>query len=301
MIESDINMKKRRFYFAIALVLLLTGCTSVALDESGKQMVPLSLSATYSADITLGTRSSTDLPSDINAGIYVAQKDTAIGASYFANYLYLCGASGSLSTESNVFLTVGRSYDIYAYAPWQATATNPDSIVMPHGADVLWTQKATLNNASDQNHSASLAFSHRAAQVSFKVVFASDFSMGSTIITYDSKIEVSGFYDQGALDVTTGVLSPGLLQTKMMSGSGGGAAGSMTLGIDATCFIPASTNMDLAIQVTHEGYVYHAIISHLFAAGSYTQYTVTVKGLNRVLDITGAIIDWVPVTGKINL
>jgi hypothetical protein len=295
------NMKTKKSYLPIAFVLLLTGCTSVAVDEIAKQTVPLSLSATYSADITLGTRSSVDLPSGINAGIYVAQKDTAISASYFANQLYLCGASGSMSTEGNVSLTVGRSYDIYAYAPYQATVINPDSIVMAHGTDVLWAEKATLNDVSEDNHSASLAFSHRAAQVSFKVVFASDFSMGSTTFTSDSKIVVSGFYDQGALDVATGVLTPGSLRTKVMSGSGAGTSGSMTLGIDATCFIPALTAMDLDVQVTHEGYVYHATISHLFAAGSYTQYTVTVKGVSRVLDITSTIIDWVPVTEKIDL
>jgi len=294
------NMKTRS-YFAITFVLLITGCTRVDVDEIAKQTVPLSLSAAYSADITLAARSSTDLPSGINAGIYVAQKDTAIGASYYANQLYLCGASGSLSTEDDVFLTVGRSYDIYAYAPYQVSATNPDSIVMTHGADVLWAQKTTLNNVSDQNHSAWLAFSHRAAQVSFKVVFASNFSMGNTIITSDSKIAVSGFYDQGALDVATGVLSPGLLRTKVMSGSGSGTAGSMRLGIDATCFIPATTTMDLAIQVTQGGQVYHATISHLFAAGSYTQYTVTVKGANLPLGLANTIIDWAPVTVNINL
>jgi hypothetical protein len=294
------NMKTRS-YLAIAFVLLLSGCTSVAVEESVIQTVPLTLSARYSADIALGTRSSTDMSSGITTGIYVAQKDTGIGASYYTNQLYLCGASGALSTERNVFLTVGRDYDIYAYAPYQATVTNQDSIVMVHGMDVLWAQKATLSSVSEDNHSASLAFSHRVAQVSFKVVFASDFSIGSPTFTSDSKIEVSGFYDQGTLDVATGVLTPGPLRTKVMSGSGSGTVGSMTLGIDSTCFIPDTTAVNLAIKVTHGGYIYNATISHLFTAGSYTQYTVTVKGVSLPLGITGTIVDWVPVTGVINL
>jgi hypothetical protein len=294
------NMKTRSC-LTIALVLLLTGCTSVALEESAKQTVPLSLSAGYSADTTLGALNDTDLPSGINTGIYVAQKDTAIGASYFANQLYLSGVSGSLSTDSNVSLTIGRSYDIYAYAPYQATITNPDSIVITHGTDALWTQKTTLNNVSQDNHSVSLAFSHRAAQVSFKVVLADGFTASSTPVTSDSKIAVSGFYDQGTLDIKTGVLTPGLLLTKVMSGSGVGTAGSMTLSIDATCFIPDTTAMNLAVKVTHGGHVYSATISHLFTTGSYTQYTVTVKDSNIPLGITGTIVDWVPVTGVINL
>jgi hypothetical protein len=295
-----INMKQKR-YSIFLVVLLFAACTTNTEEDISTGTVPLSLSAKWSANISMETKSSTELPANDSIGVYVSQKDTTIDASYFANQLYVADGVGNLNAKENVSLTIGRSYDIYAYAPYQTLVTDPTSVVFNHGEDVLWAPKNTITNVSATNSSAFLTFSHRGAQIAFKVVFACDYTIGSTDFTSDSKITVSGFYDTGTLNIETGVLTPGTLKTKVMSGVATGTTGSMTLSIDPTCFFPATSAMDLVVTVTHEGKNYNATISHVFATGSYTLYTVTLKGGGRTLDVTSTIVDWTPVAGQIEL
>lgn len=289
-------MKKMRIYIAL-VALLVCGCSQ---DKKGEEVtkgttVPLSLSATQTGIVTKATPV---LPSGVSTGVYVTAKDATITAAFFANSNYTAGASGILTTIGNVDLTVGSNYDIYSYAPWQATVGNPCAIEFMHGTDVLWAPKTTLIGVTLTNHTATLAFEHRAAQVSFHVVFASDFSSGSTVITSASTLQVNGFYTKGTLDIIAGQLTPSGATSATLSGTGTGPAGAMTLGIGETCIIPSTGNLTLSVVITHEGKTYNGTITDTFLPGSSYNYTVTVCG-PAALGITGTLKEWTPVSENI--
>ncbi len=287
-----------RIYIALAAMLIICGCSH---DRKGEEVtkgatVPLSLSATQAGIVTKA--SSPVLPSGVSTGVYVTAKDAAITAAYFANMNYIAGASGILTTVGNVDLTVGSNYDIYSYAPWQVTAGNPNAIAFAQGTDVLWAPKTTLIGVTLTNRTAVLAFEHRAAQVSFHVVFASDFSAGSTVITSASTLQVNGFYAGGTLDAVSGVLTPSGATSATLNGAGTGTAGAMTLDIGETCIIPSAGNLTLAVVLTHEGKTYNGTITDTFLPGSSYNYTVTVRG-PAALGITGTLKEWTPVSENI--
>jgi hypothetical protein len=273
---------------------LLAGCSNDQSAESitKEQTIPLSLSAT-----SLSTKASDPaLPSGISAGVYVTAANTAISSAYFLNYKYTSDGSGVLSTDTNADLTLGSSYDIYAYAPYQSVISTPDAVEYPHGTDVLWSSKATISNVSKSNNTAVLAFEHRAAQVSFNVAFDKDFNVGSKEFTSSSTIEVSGFYSKGILNISTGALTPVGTTDYSLKAVATGTAGSMTLGIGETCFIPSSGEMTFLVKVTHEGKIYNATIKGTFAAGSSTNYTVSVLKSYSTLGISFKIQAWTPVS-----
>lgn len=287
-------MKKISMY--ILLVTLLMNCSKDPSVE--KSVASLKLSATCSGIVT---KSTSVLPSDLSVGIYVTAKDALLSAAPFSNRKYVSGDSGGLTSDQNIDLIIGNSYDIYAYAPYQSVVSDPTAVTFNHGTDVLWTPKYTLAGVTATNNTATLAFAHRAAQISFNVVFADDFSAGSKVITSSSTIQVSGFYSHGVLNASNGVFTPSGSADASLSGIGTGTAGAMTLGVGATCFVPASGAMTLNVKVVHEGRTYNGTITDTFSAGSSYNYTVTLSGHSPVPGISGTLTDWTFVSDSISL
>jgi hypothetical protein len=280
----------------IALIILLAGCSSDnTVSPVSGDTVPLKLSATQAG---LAAEQAVPLLSaGISTGIYVTAKDANIAASCFGNQKYISQASGNLSTDANVNLTLGSSYDIYAYAPYQGGNIDPKAVEVSHGTDVLWAPKYTLSNVAADHYSAALSFDHRVAQVSFKVIFADDYD-GSRNFINTSLIAVTGFYGKGFLDITTGVLTPSGTADTSLSASGT-SAGSVSLVIAGTCFIPAS-GMKLKVSVKHDGVVYNGVIEDSFVSGNQYRYTVTLKQVSA-MEIKGLVTDWKYESGSINV
>lgn len=257
-----------------------------------KSTIPLKISATQV--VTKGEDSV--LPEGITTGIYVTAKDSTIATSYFENQQYISKSSGELLTDANVDLTIGNSYDIYAYAPYLKELATPGTVEFSHDTDVLWASKATISNVSASNCITALAFEHRTAQVSFNVVFDKDFNAGSKIFTSSSTLEVSGFYSKGTLNLVTGALTPSSTADVSLSAVGTATTGSMTLGIGETCFIPSVSEMTFLVKINHEGKAYNATIKETFVAGSSYNYTISILKTFSTLGITGNLKEWTPVS-----
>ena len=282
-------------------VLLLTGCSH---DPSGElpstpETVSLLLSGTQSA---LETRTSLpELPQGSTTGIYVPEKEKDISTAYFNNACYTAGESGILQASSStvIDLTVGMSYDIYAYGPFRTIVTDPAAIAFTHGNDVIYAPKSTVTGVTADNRTAILNFEHRAAQIDFSVIFADDYNLTDKQITSASTIEVAGFYPVATLDLITGNLTPTGAATASLSSSGIGAPGAMELAIPPTCFIPGTDQMSLVVKVTHQGKEFNGTITETFVAGMSYRYTVTVNGTVAPLAITGTLRDWTTVSETI--
>jgi hypothetical protein len=280
----------------IALIILFAGCSSDnPVSPVSGDTVPLKLSVKQ-AGIASG-QADPLLPAGISTGIYVTAKDANIAASFFGNQNYISQASGVLATSASVNLTVGSSYDIYSYAPYQAGNIDPKAVEVSHGTDVLWAPKVTISNVAPNNCSAALSFEHRVAQISFRVAFADDYEGTRTFIN-TSAITVTGFYDKGFLDITTGALSPSGTVNSVLSASGT-ATGITTLEISKCCFIPAS-GMKLMVSIKHDGIVYNGVIEDSFVSGNLYCYTVTLKQVSA-MEIKGTVTDWKNVSGDISV
>lgn len=280
----------------IALIILFAGCSSDNSVSPTGDTVPLMLSAQQTG-FAVG-QTDIPLPEGISTGIYVTAKDANIAASYFGNQKYVSLASGDLITTASVNLTVGSSYDIYSYAPYQVGNIDPKAVEYYHGMDVLWAPKYTLSNVTADHHSATLKLEHRTAQISFIVVFADDYDGGSHSFTSTSSITVTGFYNKGALDVTSGTFTPLGIANASLSASGT-AAGSASFGIAGTCFIPAS-GMKLEVSVKHGGKVYNGVIEDSFVSSHLYSYKVVLKQLSA-MGIKGMVTDWNNKPGNIDV
>lgn len=286
-------MKKSNLF--IILVLFLAGCTSET--PVSRETVALKLAATQSNVVVKSTDPA--FTEGISTGLYVTAKDASVTASYFSNRKYTSIASGELLTDANIDLTIGQSYDIYAYAPYKEGISAPSTIEFSHGTDVLWAPKSVLSDVSKDNHIATLNFEHRSAQISFNVVFSDDFNPALKFFSSESVLTVSGFYDKGNLDITTGLFVPSGSANIGLKTSGQGQSGAMALATAETCFIPASGNMSLKVNVLHAGKNYNGEVKETFLPGHSYRYTVTISPSDVALGITGMLKDWIPVSADL--
>lgn len=292
-------MKKLSIY-SILFSIVLCACTAKDEEKAlGGSKLPLIIAGSQVRMVTKGVLP--PLPAGVSTGVYVTDKDASITSSWFSNTNYLAGASGVLTTPASVDLTIGRSYDIYAYAPYKATASNPYAVDYPHGSDVLCSGKFTLADVSVSNHTANLVFEHKASQISFNVGFASDFNAGTKVITSSSTLQVTGFYDRGSLNVATGIYSPVGTASTVLNASGTGIPGAMALAIASTCFVPSASPMTMGVTVIHEGRNYNAVITGTFLPGTAYNYTITLKGYSPNLQINGTVVDWIPVLDNVTI
>lgn len=282
--------------YIIVVTLLLTSCSqqqesSVTPVVPKDDVVALVLSAKDKKIILKSDDA--PLPQSITTGVYVVVKGSPVSTSQWLNYKHTADASGALLSDLPINLLQTKSYDIYAYSPYQSGIGNTTSILFDHGVDVLWAPKFTLDYVTATNKTGYLNFNHCMSQISFNVVLADDIKERD--FTAASSIEVSGFYDKGILNIESGSFTPTGTKNIVLKGLGIGNPGSMTLGIGSTCFVPSSEPMTFTVNVLFKDIDYTATITDSFVPGHSYVYTVTVKSSDLQLGVKGQLIDWTEV------
>lgn len=280
-------MKNVIFVFFFSLLL---SCSKIdTYNKKPESMFELNLKG----NANIISKSDNAMNEGVSMGIYVPFKDSSISTAKtsFSNRLYISGISGSLS-GGPVFLTVGKDYDIYGYAPYQQGVVTPESISgFKSGDDVMAANKVTVSNVNETNNSALLSFEHLVSQISFDIVCEDS----GVIINQTSSIEVSGFYSTAILNLTNRRLIPGGSATSIKSN---GANGSLF--IQPFCFFIDTTSiMELGIKVTIDGVVFNGIISRQFIAGESYRYTVTIPVTTKELKLSATLTPWVVIDDEI--
>lgn len=288
-------MKLIRIYITV-VTLLFTSCS----QQQESNVTPITpkddcVALVLSAKDKKIILKSDDAPlsQSVTAGVYVAVKGSPVGTSQWLNYKHTADASGTLLSDLPINLLQTKSYDIYAYSPYQSGIGNTTSILFDHGVDVLWAQKSTIDYVTATNKSACLNFNHCMSQISFKVVLADDIKERD--FTAASTIEVSGFYEKGILNIESGSFTPTGNKNVILKSVGTGSLGATTLGIGSTCFVPSSEPMTFTINVLYKDIEYTATITDSFVPGHSYVYTVTVKSSDLQLGVKGQLIDWTEV------
>lgn len=274
----------------IYIILILTGCSRIAIE---KQVSDNLYKLNLHGSTRIITKADSLMGEGISIGIYVPFKDSSLLSTKanFCNVLYTSGNSGTLS-GGPVFLTVGRSYDIYGYVPYQQGMQYPDSIGgFKSGDDVMVTTKSTISDVSNTNSSAILTFEHLVSQLSLKIVFEDK----SIVIDSTSSFEISGFYNSAILNLTNSTLFPADATSSVMAKGTDGS-----LSIQPFCFfIDKESNMTLNLSIIAEGVNYYGEISRLFVAGESYRYTVTVPVSTQDLKLSSTLITWVQIDNEI--
>jgi hypothetical protein len=273
-------MIKRNGIFVILLVqLVLVGCSG----EQNQILSPkaiLSLKGNISEVIT---RSSTNLPDQTQTGVYALETGssaTTLATTPFENVLYTTTENGGrFISSSPIVLECDKSYLVCAYAPCQNVVSDPLAVLFPHGTDVLYAAPATVTIAGTIA-SATLVFGHEMAQIKFVLTSGTGFP-----VLTGATLEVTGFYASCALNLADGVITP-------VPGNGA----TVTMADQSVCFVPDTRPMTLNVTVTTtDGRSYKGTILQVFTASYSYNYTLTLN--NTELEVSGRIIDWVPVKG----
>lgn len=159
--------------------------------------------------------SSEELIDGTDIGIYVittTADGTQIPLTTFentpwSNLHFTPGTNNSLINNSGkeIIVRTGASrYGIYAYSPRIDTnPTDAKSIPVVHDKDILWVKIEGLE-ATKSETPIDLVFEHRGSQIKFKMV---DKSPGKTLDFSEATLSLSGFTQNGTLDLQTGLLS----------------------------------------------------------------------------------------------
>ena len=148
------------------------------------------------------------LPKSTELGVYALddnEQNPATGDNR-RNVLYrVTDEEGSISSLSPTLLEKGHSYHVFAYAPIQATAPEDNTILtVRHGEDILYAAPTPLAQVSENNHVASLQFTHRMAQIQFVLVPAQGLNEK---YLKGAIFEISGFYESAHLNLKSGTMS----------------------------------------------------------------------------------------------
>ena len=274
----------------IYIIIILTGCSRIAID---KQVSDNLYRLNLHGNTRIITKADSLMGEGISIGVYVPFKDSSLlsAKANFSNVQYTSGNSGTLS-GGPVLLTVGRSYDIYGYVPYQPGIQSPDSIVgFKIGDDVMVATKSTITDVSNTNSSAVLTFEHLVSQLSFKIIFEDK----SIIIDSTTSIEISGFYSSAKLNLTNNTLFPADATSSLTAR---GTAGSLS--VQPFCFYTdKESNMTLKLKITAEGVNYYGEISRLFVPGESYRYTVTVPISTQDLKLNSTLTTWVQIDKEI--
>lgn len=289
-------MMRRGAIFLI--ILAFWGCSSdpVVVPDKGTTTT-LVLRATQVKG-TLDEAQDSLLTEGVTLGIFVKEYHATFPDAFCKNRAFTVSADGSLATTDTVYLTENYSYDIYGYAPHTTQLSGSNSVEFPHGTDVLWCPKVTLNNVAQNNRTACLRFEHRMAQISFNVGFNDDYN-GTRLFTEESEIDITGFSSKGELNIETGNIIPkGGFDASINAKAHNDGKGNIVLTVQKACFIPASESMQLVVSVHHSKQVFKAAIEQVFRPGTSYVYNVKIAQV-ALLNIKGKVVDWRSVSDSI--
>ncbi len=283
----------RKIYIpAIIAVLLTTSCAKENSTKDGASYLSLSGKTLE----IVPTKVNVPLNSGINIGVYVPNVTSGsaetLSSAVIGNKLFTVNSDGTIGGEA-VYLSTGKDYDVYAYAP-RATGTplNPSSISFAKGTDVLWAEvNRTLRGVTAGKNTANLSFVHKTSQVKFTLLDNRDQSTKNAFPYSGATFEVSGFTNGLTLNLETGAVTPGAADNTIKITQQG----------TPLCFAPATTAMTLYVKVTIPGatsgeQIYTGAVTTTFLTGN--SYSYNIKITTTYLDINGTLTDWIPVSAE---
>ncbi len=273
------------------LAVLATTFASCSQDQdapsvSGKKGDAL-LNITGNASNMVTKATGVEMAAGTNVGVYVYETGLFdVTSTPFQNYQYAAtGANGKFNATTAIYLSHAKSYSALAYAPFQSTVANPKIVSFDHGTDVMYAATVPVSISGTDpafTASAQLLFKHLMSQLKFSLISGN----GTPDLT-GATLRVTGFNQSATLNLADGTFAPV---------KGDGAA---ITDIDkAVCF--AADNADMALHLTvttSDGKVYSGTLTKTFASGTSYSYKITVNNNDTKLDITGTVIDWIPVDG----
>lgn len=292
----------------IALAALSPGCRKSIKTLPGESMVKLDLSA-----FTVVTKSESPLVEGYRIGAYVPGMDSVISSATVASNRPFEVVEGKLVSTPETYLLLGKSYDIFSYAPYKTDIADPSAITFTHGDDVVTAPKQTIVNVTSDNHSAALSFTHLTSQI--KIILEidpafdanNDSRPDSIHISRNTRIEVVGFETNALLNLSNGALAPqsgGARTTIAQNSFYDENTGKWVLYTSHECFfIPAAGSKTLTVNVLHAGIDLVGEITREWVAGESYIYTVTAKKNSTVAicGLTATLADWVEVNGAIDV
>lgn len=228
-------------------------------------------------------------------GVYVltvsgsAQEQTNFETTQWKNMQFTSNASGDISGADNVTLRMGTVYNIYAYAPRIAGLSDAHNIPVQHGADMLWAKTPQVT-ATAKETKAKLQFYHSGAQIGFRLKMKN----GENVDLSGAKLEVSGFYKTGTLDLESGKM---ILQEEDRTETITDFSG------QKTNILITGNNMSFSVKVTdvpgQEGKVFTGNLPSACQAGKSYLYDVNIDtdDARQAITFTATIEDWEDVNG----
>lgn len=239
------------------------------------------------------TKADIPLETGINLGVYVVNVTAGSTESLTnttINNKPLSVLSDGIISGDAIYLEEGKDYDVYAYSPRIADASNPTAIPFLHGTDVLYTDvNQTLRGVTKGRNTVNMIFTHKMSQIKFFLLDDRDQATKNAYPFSEATFEVFGFYKDVLLNLETGKITRGEIDNNIK----------ITKQNTPVCFAPSPSLMSLSLKVTIPGAIsgeqqsFTGEISNTFLAGN--SYSYNIKVSTTRLEITGVVTDWVPV------
>ncbi|GEM_PF-2168017 len=283
----------------LSILFLIISCSKVRRDGPGESyFTELKLKSDYLAALLKAsplTKTLENLPLNTRLGVFLTEKDIplTITGNYF-NVEKVVNADGSL-TGNPVMMVIGKSYDIYSYAPFHPQSkASPVVESFAHGEDVIWGGKKSIVVASESNNTVNLEFDHVVSQISFDVRALNP----GYVFPVNAYIKVYGFFPVAQLDVSTGLLTP----TDVTSHYTTGLASNGILELKPFCFFNnGNNNLVLNLEVFDGNKTYHGTINKIFNSGQSYKFNVTIPGTQPELIINATLTSWIEMEGEITI
>lgn len=281
----------KKFGLFVVMLILLSGCSdkgeSLA-DEA--EYYALSLERARLSTHSQAVEDEQFLPQHTLIGLYAADREGGTfntGDDHRNTSYQVVDENGTISSVHSAILEKNHAYRIYAYAPFRASGLeeeeNDVSLSVNHGEDILLAGPAVIDRVSEDNHTATLQFIHRMAQVQFVLEPAPQ--LGAEYLA-GATFKVSGFYESARLSLVNGTLSAltgnGALVTNLPE----------SLKTEAVCVIPDESEQALDVTVTTDkkGAITKSV-SFRFEPGKSYQFIIKYT-IGLTLEITSAVVLW---------
>ncbi len=297
-LKNIFTLHSAQLLFVLGLLINISSCHKDSGRVDYNKLTELKLKSNFHASLYnsgLSVKSMENLVPDTHLGIFLSEKDIPliVSGNYF-NSEKTVNSDGSLS-GTPVMMVIGKSYDIYSYAPYHPQSkASPIVESFEHGEDVIWSGKITIEQVSETNNRVNLEFEHLASQISFAVNKLNN----STEFSGSSYIKVAGFHSVAHLDVSSGVLTPHTGDLLMASAS----ASEGKLGLNPFCFFNRGTNsMEINIEIFDGVKKYYGTIIKVFNSGESYKYTITIPGTQPELIINASLTPWIETESEITI
>ncbi len=197
------------------------------------------------------------------------------------------GKNGEIGAD-DVLLEEGSDYDIKSYFPTRSN--NGMTVEVFHGEDLLVSTNEQLQNLNTLNNRVVLKYSHVLSQISFEVLPQSS----NEELSFDSRIEVSGFYNAAIYCLEDDSIREhnGYIKEVSFFKSG-------LLEVEPVCFIPLGSMHKINVEVFNNGKYYEASIEKNFISGVLYHFSLTLPEEENNLSISMTLSPWQKREGEV--